>query len=69
MQAELLIIKDGKEYIRVKDDTFIRCGLDKASVFPVTRLEAVKTMVQTLHDKGMTSVCIKKLNLIEEDLL
>ncbi len=69
MQTELLIIKDGKEYIRAKDDTFIRCKLDKASVFPMSRLEAVKTMVQTLHDKGMTLACIKKLKLIEEDLI
>ena len=69
MQTELLIIKNGKEYIRAKGDTFIGCKLDKASVFPMSRLEAVKTMVQTLHDKGMTSACIKKLKLIEEDLL
>ena len=69
MQTDLLIIKDGKEYIRVKDDTFIKCKLDKASVFPISKLEAVKTMVQTLHDKGMTSACIKKLKLIEEDLV
>lgn len=69
MQTDLLIIKDGEEYIRVKDDTFLKCGLDKASVFPMSKLEAVKTMVQTLHDKGMTSACIKKLKLIEEDLI
>ena len=69
MQTDLLIIKDGKEYIRVKDDTFIKCKLDKASVFPISKLEAVKTMVQTLHDKGMTSACIKRLKLIEEDLV
>ena len=69
MQTDLLIIKDGKEYIRVKDDTFLKCGLDKASVFPMSKLEAVKTIVQTLHDKGMTSACIKKLKLIEEDLI
>ncbi|MCP3874936.1 MAG: hypothetical protein GY699_17515, partial [Desulfobacteraceae bacterium] len=47
---------------------FLKCGLDKASVFPMSNLDSVKTMVQTLHDKGMTSACIKKLNLIEEDL-
>ena len=69
MQTELLIIKDGKEYIRAKGDTFIRCKLDKASVFPMSELEAVTTIVQTLHDKGMTLACIKKLKLIEEDMI
>ena len=69
MQTELLIIKHGKEYIRVKDDTFLKCGLDKASVFPMSKLEAVKIIVQTLHDKGMVSACIKKLKLIEEDMI
>jgi hypothetical protein len=69
MQTELLIIKDGKEYIRAKDGSYIKCKLDKASVFPLSKLESVKTMVQALHDSGMVSVCIKKLKLIEEDLL
>ncbi len=68
MKTELLIIKDGKEYIRVKDDKFIKCGLDKASVFPMSKLESVKQLIQSLHDQGMTTACIKKLNLIEEDL-
>ncbi|MCP3900535.1 MAG: hypothetical protein GY707_12565 [Desulfobacteraceae bacterium] len=68
MKTELLIIKDGKEYIRVKDDIFLKCGLDKASVYPMSKLGSVKALVKTLHDKGMTSACIKKLNLIEEDL-
>ena len=69
MQTELLIIKDGKEYIRARNDTFIKCKLDKASVFPMSKLETVKTIVQTIHDKGITSACIKKLKLIEEDLI
>lgn len=69
METELLIIKNGEEYIQIKEDMFIRCKLEKASVFPMASLDSVKATIKTLHDKGMTSACIKKLKLIEEDLI
>ena len=65
---ELLIIKSGKDYIRVKAEDYILCQLDKASVFPIDRLDAVKKHVKKLRDKDFTRVAIYKLKMIEEPL-
>ena len=48
METELLIIKTGDDYIRIKDDAYIRCKLDKASVFPMAKLEDVKAHIRML---------------------
>ncbi|MGD9216001.1 MAG: hypothetical protein PVJ84_14375 [Desulfobacteraceae bacterium] len=63
---ELLIIKSGKDYIRVKADSYTLCQLDKASVFPMDKLEEVKTHTQILRDKGFHCVSISRLKLSEE---
>ena len=65
---ELLIIKSGKDYIRVKAEDYILCQLDKASVFPIDRLDAVKKHVKKLREKDFTRVAIYKLKMIEEPL-
>jgi hypothetical protein len=66
MSMELLIIKSGKDYIRVKAENYIRCPLDKASVFPMDKLEEVKTHVEILREKGFRHVSISRLLLSEE---
>jgi hypothetical protein len=63
---ELLIIKSGKDYIRVKAEKYMRCRLDKASVFPMDKLDEVRTHVKIMNAKGFRRVSISRLTLLEE---
>ena len=65
---ELLIIKSGPDYIRYKDDNYLLVRLDKASVFPLDRMEQVKQHESRLKEQGFDNVCIRKLILTEEDI-
>jgi len=65
---ELLIIKSGKKYIRVKQDNYILCLLDKASVFSSDSLTMVKDHVKKAAENGLPDVSIYKLKLSEEPL-
>jgi hypothetical protein len=65
---ELLIIKSGKKYIRVKQDSYILCLLDKASVFSSDSLAMVKDHVKNAAESGLPDVSIYKLKLSEEPL-
>jgi hypothetical protein len=65
---ELLILKSGEDYIRFKDGTDLRVGLEKASVFPMDQMDAVRTHRSRLAKSGLPDVCIKKLVLSEEEL-
>ena len=67
MKTQLLIIKSGRDYIRVKDNRFIRCSLDKASVFPMDQVDHVKSLAARLKQSEYIDVCIRKLVLTEED--
>ena len=65
---DLLILKTGKEYIRVKPDGFHVVGLDKASVFPMDQIRKVREYEARLQDQNFPDICIKKLVLSEQDL-
>ncbi len=65
---ELLIIKSHHTYLRFKDSGILEVGLDKASVFPMDRLEEVRKLMRQASEKGYPKVTIKKLVLTEEDL-
>ncbi len=65
---ELLILKSGTTYIRVKENRFLRVGLDKASVFPMDQMDRVRAHETQLKTQGFKSVRIKKLILSEEDI-
>lgn len=65
---ELLILKSDQAYIRFKDEDYLAVKLDKASVFPLDRMELVKKHEIRLREKGFLNVSIKKLVLTEEDL-
>ncbi len=65
---ELLILKCGKDYIRVKDDCYCPCGMDKASVFPMDRLEEARRHLETAGRSGFADLCINKLVISEEPL-
>ncbi len=66
METQLLIIKSNTSYIRIKADGFHLCTLDKASVFPFSKLEEVKTHVKKIQAQGSFSAEIYLLRLIEE---
>lgn len=68
MQTELLIIKSKNRYIRVKNNTYSLCGLDKASVYPMTDVETVSRHCRHLKDKGFDDICIRKLIITEAAL-
>ncbi len=65
---ELLIIKTGTRYIRVKPEGLFKVDLDKASVFPMDRMEHVRRLEQEIRAKGFEAVSVKKLVLTEEEL-
>lgn len=65
---ELLILKAGEHYVRIREDGPHMVRLDKASVFPMNQLETIKAHQQDLFKAGYENVCIKKLILTEEDL-
>jgi len=62
---DLLIIKTGDNYIRVLEDGFRVCGMDKASVFPLDQVERVRTHVRNLEKSKYGDVRIHKLTITE----
>jgi len=64
---ELLIIRSADQYIRVKDGEYLRVGLDKASVFPLEQLDAVRHHAEAARAAGWDEIHLKKLVLTEED--
>lgn len=67
MHMELLIIKTDQGYIRFKEGRYLSVNLDKASVFPLDQLKAVKSHLNTMKTKGFDTARIKRLILTEED--
>ncbi len=65
---ELLILKSGIDYIRIKGEGPVMVQLDKASVFPMDQMDRVKAHEADLVALGFKNVSIKKLLLTEEDL-
>ena len=63
---ELLIIKSGKDYVRVKGGDYILCNFDKASVFPMDKLDVVKDHLSMLRNRGFVPVSINRLIISEE---
>ena len=64
----LLILKSGASYIRVRENQFFPVGLDKASVFPMDQITLVREYEGRLKTLGFESVIIKKLILSEENI-
>jgi hypothetical protein len=65
---ELIIIKSKDRYIRVKEDAYLCVNLDKASVFPMEKIETARAHEQKLKNENFKHVRLKKLVLTEEDL-
>jgi hypothetical protein len=64
---ELLVVKTGDDYIRIKDDAYIVCDLNKASVFTLDNVSEIKMHIARLETLDFKSVRVKKLVLREED--
>ncbi len=65
---ELLIIKTDDDYIRVKDGLYEAVGLDKARVFPMEKLDRVKTHLAEVRAGGFPRAAIYRLCLTEKPL-
>lgn len=63
---KLFIIKDGSDYFRFSEQGYIRCSLQKASVYPLDKQEHVKLLVQQLHADGVKGAQLFVLTLSEE---
>lgn len=62
--TELLIVKVGDNYIRFAEGDFRRCGMNKASVFPLAELEEVQAKCRKMLI-GESFVRLMKLTIIE----
>ena len=65
---ELFVIKSGNDYIRVVNDQYTLCGIDKASVFPPDKLENVKAHLKKIQERNFANVSISKLKIEEEPI-
>lgn len=63
--VELLIIKSGEDYIRCNEGGYHACSLDKASVFPMARLDQACGHLAVLMEQGFPHVRLRKLVLTE----
>ncbi len=63
---ELLIIKAGNQYYRFKDRQYYACDLNKASVFPLDKIDRVRELINRLLEDGITKPHIAKLTITEE---
>ncbi len=66
MGTELFILKNDDDYIRVKETAYSVSRLDKASVFPLTELNAVTEHLEQMKQAGFLNPGIFKLILTEE---
>lgn len=66
IEMELLIIKKGDMYVRAKEKGYLFIGLDKASVFPMEKIETVEAHIRKLQEQGFEDVAIYRLKLSEE---
>lgn len=64
--TELLVLKVGGDYLRVREGNAQRCGLEKASVFPLSRLEAVRAHLAELLAGGFPEARLCRLKITEE---
>ena len=65
---ELLVIKNGSDYIRIKAGAYLPVGLDKASVFPFDQLDRVEELRRGAREHGFPEAAIFRLSLTETPL-
>lgn len=57
--TELLILKAEGEYFKFHNNSFTRCPLNKATVFPLTQEEIAQDFQRILRDNGITAAIMK----------
>ncbi len=62
---DLLILKTKDKYIRFKNDEYIICDMDKASVFPMSRIQEARENLLNLRKMGFTDVSVSRLIINE----
>lgn len=62
---KLLIIKTGDAYIRITDNTYTTCDMDKASVFPESKIDDVMAHIKRLKAHGKETAAVYKLIITE----
>ena len=65
---ELLVIKNGSDYLRIKEWGYLAVGLDKASVFPFDQRDRVEALRRSARDHGFPEAAIFRLTLTETPL-
>ena len=65
---DLLIIKTGDNYIRVRQNAYEAVDMDKASVFPMPQIARVKEHLAKARSSGFSEAAIYRLHLTEEPL-
>jgi hypothetical protein len=66
---DLLVIKSHQKYIRIREGRYQLGSLEKASVFPVDRLDEVQYHLETIRKQGISGAQIYRLTLTEEPLM
>ena len=57
--TELLILKAEGEYFKFHNNSFTRCSLNKATVFPLAQAETARDLQRLLRDNGVTAAIMK----------
>ncbi len=61
----LLILKHKDKYIRHKQEEYALCDMDKASVFPMSKIQEVKDHLQNLRNNGFPEASVGRLIIKE----
>jgi hypothetical protein len=62
---ELLAIKSGTKYLKISGDEITLTAIDKASVYPFSKLQDVKNIIKKVENY-YSNLLIVKLTIIEE---
>ncbi len=65
---EFIVIKVSDSYIRVRAEKYELCSMEKASVFPMEKIEQVKDRVIRLRNMGLKDVHMFKLTITEDKI-
>lgn len=66
MKRELLILRADDSYIRLRADGHELCDMEKASVFPLTKVHEVRSHRDELAARGIINLRIHRLTITEE---
>ena len=64
--VELIAIKSGHDYIRMIGDGFELCGLNKATVYPLDKLDEARESLLRVKPELQTGPQLVRLSILEE---